>query len=204
MRKLWNLMIAVVICAGLQTGCGGGNEEEAAAPPSGPKAVALKMLRAMASGDGLTAANCYYINTEDKEYLIKTMPFLGTVKNLVDAATKAYGDSVWTAASVKAKIGMTMPDMDHAEENMQCEIKDNRAMCILSGLPRPLNLAKIGDKWLIIPGRSQLPLLHQRGQILSDILRMKIAIDAIIPKIGAKDVSADDICAEVKEAMSKQ
>ena len=204
MRKLWSLMIAVVICAGLQTGCGSNEEEAAAPPPSGPKAVALKMLRAMASGDGLTAADCYYTNADDKEYLIKTMPFLGTVKNLIDAATKAYGDSVWTAASDKAKIGMTMPDMDHAEENMQCEIKDNRAMCILSGLPRPLNLAKIDDKWLIIPRRSQLPLLHQRGKIISDMLRVKIAIDAIIPKIGTKGVSADDICAEVKKAMSKQ
>jgi len=203
MRNTWSLIAAAVICAGLQAGCGGGDdEEEGPPPPSGPKAVALTTLKAMAAGDGVAAVAFYDCSPEDKEYMIKTMPFLETIKNLVDAATKAYGVDAWEAARDKAGIGMRIPDMANAEKNMQCTITGDKAICTLQGLPHPLNLVRKDGLWLIVPQQAQLPLLHQRGDILKSILATKAAIDAIIPKVGAGNVSVDDICAEVKKAMS--
>ncbi len=202
MRNTWNLMTVALICAGLQAGCGGEGEDPT--PHPGPKEVTLIMLKAMAAGDGAVAVACYDCSAEDKEYLVKTMPLLETIANLVNAATKAYGVDAWEAARDKAGIGMIMPDMADAEENMQCTITGDKAICTLQGLPHPLTLVRKGNLWLIVPQQEQLPLLQERGDILKSILATKAAIDAIIPKIGAKNVSADDICAEIKKAMSRQ
>ena len=199
MHNTWKLMTVAIICAGLQAGCGG--NEESPTPLPKPKAVALTMLKAMAAGDGDTAAACYDCSDEDKEYLMSTMPFLETSANLVDAATKAYGVDAWEVARDKAGIGMIIPDMTNAEKNMQCTITGDRAICTLQGLPYPLNLVRKDGLWLIVPQQGQLPLLHQRGDILKSILTAKAAIDAVILKIGAKNISVDDICAEVKKAM---
>ncbi len=116
MRNAWNLMMAAFVCAGLQAGCGG--KEGSSHPPSGPKEVALTMLKAMAEADGNVAVAYYDCSAEDKEYLISTMPFLKTIKKLVDAGTKAYGVDAWEAARDRAGIGMIMPDMTNAEKNM--------------------------------------------------------------------------------------
>jgi hypothetical protein len=202
MRKTWNFMMAAVICAGLQAGCGGGDEETSSAP-LGPKEVALAMLRAMIEGDGVTAVKYYHCSAEDKEYMIKTMPLLGTFKNVARAGTKAYGAETWEAARDKAKLGMlTVPDMNTAENDIQCTITGRIAVCKLEGIAS-WNLVKRGDTWLIIPHPTQLPLLDIRGDLLAASRKTKIAVDAIIPRIGAKNVSADDICAKIKKAIGR-
>ena len=198
MRKTCNLTITLAIFAALQTGCGGKEETPPPDPTAAPKAVALTMLRAMDAGDGQAAVACYRCNAEDKEYMIKTMPFLSTVKDLVTAGIKAYGSSDWYTANDKTKVGMIMPEMENAETNIQCEIDGETARCILRGLPRPLLLSKIDGQWLIVPAREQLPPLHQRGDILNSMYKAKTAIEAIIPKVGAEGVSAEDICNEVR------
>jgi len=203
MPKTRALMTAMIICAGLQFGCGA-DEDADSTKDLGPKEVALAMLRAMAAGDGSAAAAFYDCSVDDKEYLIKTMPFLKTVHTLVTAATKAYGDDVWTEASATAGIGMIIPDMENAEDTLQCEIIENKATFIMRGLPRALNLHKKDGRWLIIPHSSQLPSLSQRGEIIKTMLEVKVAIDAIIPKVGSSGVSASDICAEVKAAMKRK
>ncbi|MDP6635112.1 MAG: hypothetical protein QGG42_09455 [Phycisphaerae bacterium] len=201
MRNKRHLIIAVIVFAGLQAGCGRNEGGSSSSSPSGPKAVALKLLEAIASGDGNAMASCYDCSTEDKEYLIKQMPFLETLHKLIDAGNKAYGEKVWVEASVKAQVGMIKPDLENAKRHMQCEITGDTAKCILKGLPKPLNLHKKGDQWLVIPQPRQLPPMSQRGDRLKSMRAAMIAIDAIIPKVGAANVSADDICAEVRKLL---
>ena len=202
MRNTWNLMMAAIICAGLQAGCGG--KEDAPPPPSGPQAVVIAMLKAMAAGDGNTAVAYYDCSIEDKEYLMNTLPFRLTLMNLGNAGSKAYGADAWEAAKEKAGISAMAPNMANVEENIQCTITGDQAVCIPKGFASQLNLAKKGNQWLIVPQPGQLPMLHQRGDKLKSILTMKTAIDAIGLKVGAKNVSADDICTEVKKVMSRQ
>jgi len=195
-------MTAVIFCAGLLFGCG--SDDQAVSPEDlGPKEVSLAMLRAMDAGDGAAVVAFYDCSVEDKEYMMRTMPFLKTVHALVTAATNAYGDEAWTEASASSGIGMIIPDMSTAEDTMQCEIVENRATCIMRGLPRALTLHKKNGRWLIIPHPSQLPALSRRGEIIQTMLEVKVAIDAIIPKVGSSGVSASDICAEVKVAMKR-
>jgi len=203
MRNTWNLMMAAIICAGLQVGCGGGGGEEEGPPaPSAPEEVVLTVLKALAAGDGDTAVACYDCSTEDKEYMVHTMPFRRTLINLGNAGAKAYGADVWEAAQNKAGVGVIIPDMANAEKNIQCTIIGDKATCKLKGFLGTLNLAKRSGKWLIIPQPGQFPPLHQRGDILKSILTTKAAIDAVIPKVGVGNVSADDICAEVKKILN--
>jgi len=205
MRDMQSWIAVMIICTGLLAGCGA--EEDVAPPPPpppGPKEVSLIMLRAMAAGDGPAAAACYDCSVEDREYLTKTMPFLDAAYRLVTAGTEAYGKSAWTAASDKANVGMIVPDIENAEQNMQCEISGKYATSTLKGLPNPLRLHKKGDRWLIIPEERQLPPLGQRGDVLKAMNKVKVAIEKVIPKIGAEGVSADDICNEVRKALNQK
>ncbi|MBT3198744.1 MAG: hypothetical protein HN350_02410 [Phycisphaerales bacterium] len=201
MRKTWILITALIICAGLQTGCGGG--EETAAPdepkgPEGPKKVALTMLRAIDSGDGPTLAACYDCSPEDKEYMINTMPLQQIIHKLIDAGNKAYGEDAWLQASIKAKVGMAKVNLATANQTMQCEITGNTAKCIAKGIPNPLYLHQKDGKWLILPRPGQFPPMAMRGQTLNAMPDTIKAIEAIILKIGTNNLSADDICNEIR------
>ncbi|MDP6544528.1 MAG: hypothetical protein QGH60_11090 [Phycisphaerae bacterium] len=201
MRNMWSLMAAAVICAGLQAGCGGG-EEEAPPPPSGPKGVALTMLKAIAAGDGDVVVACYDCSIEDKEYMIKTMSFRRSLMNLGNAGAKAYGSEAWGAATEKAGMNALVPDMTNTEKNMQCTITGDKAVCTLKGFGGTLNLARRGGKWLIVPKRSQFPPLHMRGDILKSVLKTRSAIDAVTSNISDGAVSVDEACAEVKKILN--
>ena len=200
MHKTWIIITALIIGASLQIGCGGGDDTAANSPkgPEGPKEVSLKMLRAIAASDGPTAVSCYYASLEDKEHMIKTVPWMVTARKLVEAANQAYGAETWTLASAKAKIGMITPDLKNADANIQCEINGDTAKCILRGLPHPLRLSKKNGKWLIIPEPRQRPPMSQRGRIIEQMETVRVAVEAIIPRVGTGNLSADDICAEIK------
>jgi hypothetical protein len=205
MRNTWNWITAAIICAGLLAGCGGDNaEEEGPRQPDGPKEVALAMLHAIGAGDGGTAVAYYDCSPEDKEYLVKTMPFRQALIRLGNAGAKAYGADAWETAKDKANIREVVPDMDNARKNIQCEITGDTAICYMKGFSGALTLAKRGATWMVVPQEGQFPPLHMRGDILKSILATTAAIDAITPKIGAKNVSADDICTEVKKVLNIQ
>ena len=188
--------MAMVIWAGLQSGCG--SNEEAAVPPSGPKAVILAMLESIAAGDADTAVSYYDCSVEDREHLMRTMPFYQTTMKLDDVGAKAYGRDVWEAAKDKAGISGTVPDMVAAKKDLQCTIEGDTAICKLEEYPRTWKLKKKGERWLIVPQEGQFPTMHRRGEVLKATFAAKTAIDAIMAKIETKNGLADDICAEVK------
>jgi len=195
-------MTAAIICAGLHFGCGGGAEEETPPAPSGPKEVVLTMLKAIAAGDAGAAVACYDCSTENKEYMVKTMPFQKALMKIGAAGAKEYGAKAWRAAKDKAKLDLIIPELSTAETTTRCTIMGNVATCSLKGFRGSLNLAKRGKRWLIVPQPEQFPKLHLRGEIIESILLTKASIDEIRLRIGAANVSADDICAEVAKILN--
>ena len=205
MRKMWILMTAAIICAGLQTGCGGSDDETTviAPPPNEPTAIVIAMLNSLASGDAETAVSYFICSTEDTEFLIRTMPLKHATMKLDKLGAEKYGLDDWREAKKPAGIESIVPDVTDLEDRVECTIVGNSAICQPEGFGGAIHLVKDNDKWAIIPTRGQFPPLQHRGDILKNIRAKSIAINSIIPKIAA-GASARDICNQVKAAMKSQ
>lgn len=221
MGNRWKRLVVVLACAGLLIGCDKDKPEKkkpaepaevkkptppvTPAPPktSGPKDVALAILKAMREGDGEAVAAHTDCSAEDKAFIKKSMTIMGKAVAFSSAGLKAYGKEAWLAAAKKV-------DMEHfaevpkeldpeAQKTLTCKVEGDKATCTIEGVKKPLELVKKGGVWLAVP--DEMPPKDQREQMLALVSATAKAAEAGMAKIGKEGATAETVFAEFAKAL---
>lgn len=172
------------------------------ADAAAPRAVMLKVAEAFKTLDMDTILANMYVEPKDKPFVEAMFRYVGALKTFERKLKATY-----TSDELKV-AGFTISDDDDiptAEDvkNMTFEVTGDTATATKEG-EKPTKLVKKDGQWLLTFDES-LPPVEKREQIITQISMARKIVTGLLPKIGAKGVTAQDIQdqyrAEILKAM---
>ncbi len=172
---------------------------DTSADTSGPKAAMLKMAEAFKALD----TNAILANTEispkDKPYIEAMLKHIITIKTFENKLKAAYSSSELKAAGFVFSNSDNIPTPEQID-NMTFTVNGDKATATLNN--QTTNMVKKSGRWLIVFD-NELPPVEDRDKIMSQLDDAGKILNDLMPKIGAKGVTAQDISDEYQAALRK-